>query len=50
MTRRFAHFAGSGTLGAAAAQLGRHYVLVDSNPDAVGVMARRLAGVHTIAA
>ena len=43
-------FAGSGTLGAAAAQLGRHYVLVDSNPDAVGVMARRLAGVHTIAA
>src|SRR4051795_10583788 len=37
-------FAGSGTLGAAAAQLGRRYVLVDSNPDAVEIVARRLAG------
>jgi len=35
-------FAGSGTLGAVAAQLGRRYVLVDSNPDAVAVMRRRL--------
>jgi site-specific DNA-methyltransferase (adenine-specific) len=36
-------FAGSGTLGAVAAQLGRRYVLVDENPDAVAVMTNRLA-------
>ena len=36
-------FAGSGTLGAAAAELGRHYVLVDSNPEAVRVMKERFA-------
>jgi len=35
-------FAGSGTLGAAAAQLGRHYVLIDSNPQAVAIMRARL--------
>lgn len=35
-------FAGSGTLGAAAVQLGRHYVLVDSNPEAIDVMRARL--------
>jgi site-specific DNA-methyltransferase (adenine-specific) len=35
-------FAGSGTLGAVAAKLGRGYVLVDSNPAAVEVMGRRL--------
>ncbi|MFN8174796.1 MAG: site-specific DNA-methyltransferase [Solirubrobacteraceae bacterium] len=35
-------FAGSGTLGAVCAQLGRHYVLVDSNPEAVAVIAARL--------
>lgn len=38
-------FAGSGTLGAAARSLGRRFVLVDSNPDAVAVMRRRL-GAH----
>jgi site-specific DNA-methyltransferase (adenine-specific) len=37
-------FAGSGTLGAVAAQLGRHYVLIDSNPDAVEIMHARLDG------
>ena len=37
-------FAGSGTLGAVAAQLGRRFVLVDSNPEAIAVMERRLAG------
>jgi len=37
-------FAGSGTLGAAAAKLGRHAVLVDDNPEAVEVMRRRLPG------
>jgi site-specific DNA-methyltransferase (adenine-specific) len=35
-------FAGSGTLGAACRQLGRHFVLVDSNPDAIDVIGRRL--------
>jgi site-specific DNA-methyltransferase (adenine-specific) len=35
-------FAGSGTLGAVAAKLGRHYVLIDSNPEAVQVMRSRL--------
>jgi DNA modification methylase len=35
-------FAGSGTLGAACAELGRNFVLVDSNPAAVEVMERRL--------
>jgi site-specific DNA-methyltransferase (adenine-specific) len=38
-------FAGSGTLGAVAARLGRRYVLIDSNPEAVRVMRERLAGV-----
>ncbi len=36
-------FAGSGTAGAAALELGRRFLLVDSNPEAVEVMARRLA-------
>jgi len=36
-------FAGSGTTGAAAARLGRSYLLVDSNPEAVRVMTERLA-------
>ena len=35
-------FAGSGTLGAVCAQLGRRYVLVDSHPDAIAVMRSRL--------
>lgn len=35
-------FAGSGTLGAAAEQLGRKYVLVDRNPEALEVMRKRL--------
>jgi site-specific DNA-methyltransferase (adenine-specific) len=35
-------FAGSGTLGAVAARLGRHYVLMDENPEAVRVMRERL--------
>ncbi len=37
-------FAGRGTLGAVAAQLGRRYVLIDSNPEAVEIMRARLAG------
>jgi site-specific DNA-methyltransferase (adenine-specific) len=35
-------FAGSGTLGAVAAKLGRRYVLIDSNPDAVAIAKRRV--------
>ena len=36
-------FAGSGTTGEAAARLGREYLLIDTNPEAVRVMADRLA-------
>src|SRR6266540_3834530 len=35
-------FAGSGTLGVAAAELGRRYVLIDENPEAIRVMRTRL--------
>ena len=35
-------FAGSGTLGEAAARNRRGFVLIDSNPDAISVMAKRL--------
>jgi site-specific DNA-methyltransferase (adenine-specific) len=38
-------FAGSGTTGAAAAELGRDFLLVDSNEEAVRIMARRLGRV-----
>ena len=36
-------FAGSGTLGAVAAGLGRRYVLIDSSDEAVEVMTKRLS-------
>jgi site-specific DNA-methyltransferase (adenine-specific) len=36
-------FAGSGTLGAVAAALGRRYVLVDSSPEAIAVASSRLS-------
>jgi site-specific DNA-methyltransferase (adenine-specific) len=35
-------FAGSGTTGQAAANLGRRFLLIDSSPDAVRVMRKRL--------
>ena len=35
-------FAGSGTLGDAAARTNRDFVLIDNNPDAISVMAKRL--------
>jgi site-specific DNA-methyltransferase (adenine-specific) len=38
-------FAGSGTTGAVAAKLGRRFVLVDQNPDAIDVMRARLATI-----
>ena len=43
-------FAGSGTLGVVASALSRHYVLVDSNPDALAVMRRRLPGARVLGA
>jgi site-specific DNA-methyltransferase (adenine-specific) len=41
-------FAGSGTTGAVAAALGRNFVLVDQNPQSIGVIEKRLktAGVE----
>ena len=37
-------FAGSGTTGEAALDMGRRFLLMDSNPEALEVMARRFAG------
>jgi site-specific DNA-methyltransferase (adenine-specific) len=41
-------FAGSGTTGAVAASLGRHFVLIDQNPQSIAVITERLktAGVE----
>jgi site-specific DNA-methyltransferase (adenine-specific) len=36
-------FAGSGTLGEAAARNGREFLLIDSNPEAIAIMAKRLS-------
>jgi site-specific DNA-methyltransferase (adenine-specific) len=41
-------FAGSGTTGVAALELGRRFILVDNNPEAIQVMARRFVGVNSI--
>ncbi len=41
-------FAGSGTTGEAAARHGRRFLLVDANPEAVAVMARRLGWVRPL--
>jgi site-specific DNA-methyltransferase (adenine-specific) len=41
-------FAGSGTTGAAAHELGRRFLLVDSNPEAAEVMRRRFAAVDGV--
>jgi len=41
-------FAGSGTTGAVAHQLGRRFVLVDRNPEAVAIMRRRLPGASVV--
>ena len=37
-------FGGSGTTGAAALELGRRFVLIDQNPEAIQVMTERFAG------
>lgn len=39
-------FCGSGTLGAVAARLGRPYVLIDSNPEAIEIARARLAAIE----
>ena len=36
-------FAGSGTTGEVCLELGREFVLVDSNPEAIDVMAKRFS-------
>lgn len=41
-------FAGSGTTGAACIELGRRFILVDNNPQALKVMAKRFEGVEDI--
>jgi len=41
-------FAGSGTTGAVAASLGRRFVLVDRNPEAIAVMRDRFASVPEV--
>lgn len=41
-------FAGSGTTGIAALEKGRRFILVDNNPEALEVMARRFDGVDGI--
>lgn len=41
-------FAGSGTTGAACLSLGRRFILIDNNPEALAVMARRFEGVEGI--
>ena len=38
-------FAGSGTTGAAAAELGRNFILVDQNPEAIEVMKERFSSL-----
>jgi len=41
-------FAGSGTTGAACLEFDRRFILVDNNPEALKVMARRFEGVDSI--
>lgn len=41
-------FAGSGTTGAVCLELGRNFILVDNNPQAIEVMKKRFADVQNI--
>jgi site-specific DNA-methyltransferase (adenine-specific) len=41
-------FAGSGVVGEACLKLGRSFILIDNNPAAIEVMARRFEGVENI--
>lgn len=42
------YFAGSGTLGAVATKMGRNFVLIDENPEAIEVMKKRLVDTNTL--
>jgi site-specific DNA-methyltransferase (adenine-specific) len=44
----FDFFAGSGTTGAVCLELGRRFILIDNNPTALEVMARRFTNVNNI--
>ncbi len=41
-------FAGSGTIGEVCLELGRRFILVDNNPQAIAVMQERFSDVHSI--
>ena len=41
-------FAGSGTTGAACLEMGRKFILIDSNPQALQTMAVRFAGASDV--
>jgi site-specific DNA-methyltransferase (adenine-specific) len=41
-------FAGSGTTGAACLEVGRRFLLIDNNPQALEIMHQRFAGVPDI--
>jgi site-specific DNA-methyltransferase (adenine-specific) len=41
-------FAGSGTTGQVCLEIGRRFILVDNNEEAIAVMRKRLAGVEGI--
>ena len=41
-------FAGSGTTGIAANELGRRFILIDNNPTAIGVMKKRFLNINDI--
>ncbi len=41
-------FAGSGTIGEVCLELGRHFILVDNNPQSIAVMQKRFSEVNSI--
>jgi site-specific DNA-methyltransferase (adenine-specific) len=41
-------FAGSGTVGEVCFDLGRNFILVDNNPQAINVMQKRFEGIDSI--
>jgi site-specific DNA-methyltransferase (adenine-specific) len=41
-------FAGSGTIGEVCFDLGRNFILVDNNPQAINVMQKRFEGIDSI--
>jgi len=41
-------FAGSGTTGEVCLELGRRFILVDHNPQAIAVMRERFSAVNSI--